>query len=127
MANTLYLQDRLDYRIEGLSRFATPSRNYQLETTSNITHATVQLVGTTHETISAGDATDTCYAIVENLHASATVQYGYDDTGSFVAIGAVSAGDPPARLGRIDTLANLYLKSSVASTPVSVTLIKIAS
>jgi len=127
MANNLILHDRLDYRFDGTTRLSTPPRTFQLDTTSDILHSTVQVVGTTHEAISVGDATDTCYAIVENLHATATVQYGYDVASVFTAIGSLAAGDPPLRLGRISVLANLYLKSSVAATPVSVTLVKIAS
>lgn len=127
MSNTLFVQDKIDYRTDSVSRFSTPGRTFQIETTSSITHATTQIVGTTHELISAGDATDACYVTIENIHTTAIVQYGYDTASVFTPIAEIHAGDPPARLGRAASLAGLYLKSSTASTPVIVTLVKIAS
>jgi hypothetical protein len=126
MSNRLVVSDRVEFSADSVARFSTPARTFSIATTSSISHFTTQLVGTTHEQISVGDATDTCYVTVENLHPTAVVEYGYDTTGTFTPIGSMSPSDPPVRLGRASSLAAIYLKSSIAATPVSVTLVKIA-
>lgn len=127
MANTIRFIDSFFYLDDGSIVRQRPQRTYEIATTSEIVHDTIQVVGTTHAQISVGSATDVCYAEVQNLHATAVVQYGYDSGGTFVPVGSLNPGDPPARLGRIPTLANLYLDSDTASTPVRVILSKIVS
>lgn len=127
MANTIRFIDSFFYLDDGSTVRQRPQRTYEIATTSEIVVDNIQVVGTTHAAIDVGSATDVCYCEVQNLHATAIVQYGYDSTGSFVAVGTLNPGDPPARLGRIPTLANLYLDSDTASTPVRVVLCKIAS
>ena len=127
MANTIRFIDSFFYLDDGSTVRQRPQRTYEIATTSEIVVDNIQVVGTTHAAIDVGSATDVCYCEVQNLHATAIVQYGYDDTGSFVPVGTLNPGDPPARLGRIPTLANLYLDSDTASTPVRVVLCKIAS
>lgn len=127
MANTIRYIDSFFYLDDGSVVRQRPQKTFEITTTSDVVHDTIQLVGTTHAAISAGSATDVCYAEIQNLHATAIVQYGYDSTGTFVPVGTLNPGDPPARLGRIPTLANLYLDSDTASTPIRVILSKIAS
>ena len=127
MANTIRFIDSFFYLDDGAIVRQRPQKTYQISTTSEIVHDTIQVVGTTHAAISTGSATDVCYVEIQNLHATAIIQYGYDDTGSFVPVGTLKPGDPPARLGRVPTLANLYLDSDTASTPVRLILCKIAS
>jgi len=106
---------------------STPQTETTVTTTSDLISDATQVVGTTHEVIAAGDVTDTAMAIIENIHATATISVGGDSGGAFVKWFDIAAGDPPAQLPRVGTLASTYLKSSTASTPVKVTLIKIAS
>jgi hypothetical protein len=127
MANTIRYIDSFSYLDDGSLIRQRPNRTYEIPTTSEVVHDTIQLVGTTHAQVSVGSATDVCYGEVQNLHATAVVQYGYDSTGTFVPVGTLNPGDPPARLGRIPTLANLYLDSDTAATPVRVLLCKIVS
>lgn len=97
------------------------------DTTSDIYSDNTQLVGTTHGVVDAGDATDDVMMLVENLHASAVVEVGGDDASSFVSWFKIPAGSPPAVVPIVSSLAATYLKSSVASTPVRVTLVKVAA
>jgi len=127
MTNTIRYIDSFFYLDDGSVVRQRPQKTYEIATTSEVVHDTIQLVGTTHAAVIAGSATDVCYAEIQNLHATAIIQYGYDSTGTFVPVGTLNPGDPPARLGRIPTLANLYLDSDTASTPVRVILSKIAS
>lgn len=127
MANTIRFIDAFFFLDDGSIERQRPQKTYEISTTSDIVHDTIQVVGTTHAAISVGSATDVCYAEIQNRHATAVVQYGYDSGGTFVPVGSVNPGDPPARLGRIPTLANLYLDSDTADTPVRVILSKIAA
>lgn len=127
MANTIRYIDSFFYLDDGTTVRQRPQKTFEITTTSDVVHDTIQLVGTTHTAISTGSATDVCYAEIQNLSATAIVQYGYDSTGTFVPVGTLNPNDPPARLGRIPTLANLYLDSDTASTPIRVILSKIAS
>jgi hypothetical protein len=127
MANTIRYIDSFAYLDDGAIVRQRPQKTYEIATTSEVVVDSIQLVGTTHAAVAAGSATDTCYCEIQNLHATAIVQYGYDSTGTFVAVGTLNPGDPPARLGRIPTLASLYLDSNTASTPVRVILTKIAA
>lgn len=95
-------------------------------TTSELNTDNVQIVGTTHETIAAGDVTDSAACRIENLHATAIISVGGDSAGSFVKWFDVPPGEV-AYLPRVGTLASTYLESDTASTPVQITLIKVAS
>jgi len=125
MANTIRFTESSFWLDDGTIVRQRPSKTFEISTTSDVVVDNIQLVGTTHAIVDIGSATDTCYCELQNLHATAVVQYGYDSGGSFVAVGTLSPSDPPARLGRIPTLANLYLDSDTASTPVRVVLCKI--
>lgn len=127
MSNTIRFVDSFFYLDSGVIVRQRPSRTYEIATTSEVVHDTIQLVGTTHAQISTGSATDVCYAEVQNLSSTAVIQYGYDSSGTFVPVGTLNPNDPPVRLGRVPTLANLYLDSNTASTPVRVILTKIVS
>jgi hypothetical protein len=127
MANTIRFTDSFFYLDDGTVVRQRPTRTYEISTTSEVVHDTIQLVGTTHAAISTGSATDVCYAEIQNLSSTAVIQYGYDSTGTFVPVGTLNPSDPPARLGRVPTLANLYIDSDTASTPVRVILTKIVS
>lgn len=125
MANTIRFIDSFFYLDNGSTVRQRPQKTYEIATTSDVVLDAIQLVGTTHAAVAVGSATDTCFCEIQNLHDTAILQYGYDSGGSFVAVGTLNPGDPPARLGRIPTLANLYLDSNTASTPVRVVLCKI--
>lgn len=125
MANTIRFIDSFFYLDDGSTVRQRPQKTYEIATTSDIVLDAIQLVGTTHAAVAVGSATDTCFCEIQNLHDTAILQYGYDSSGSFVAVGTLNPGDPPARLGRVPVLANLYLDSNTASTPVRVVLCKI--
>jgi hypothetical protein len=127
MANTIRYIDSFFYLDDGSIVRQRPQRTYEIATTSEVVVDNIQLVGTTHAAVAAGSATDVCYVEIQNLSSSAVIQYGYDSGGTFVAVGTLNPSDPPARLGRVPTLANLYLDSNTASTPVRVILSKIVS
>jgi hypothetical protein len=101
-----------------------PLKEVETATTSELNTENVQIVGTTHEVIAAGDVTDAAAARIENLHATAIVSVGGDAAGSFVKWFDIPPGEV-AYLPRVGTLASTYLDSTAASTPVSVTLIKV--
>ena len=127
MANTIRYIDSFFYLDDGSIVRQRPQRTYEISTTSEVVVDNIQLVGTTHAAVAAGSATDVCYVEIQNLSSAAIIQYGYDSTGTFVPVGTLNPSDPPARLGRVPTLANLYLDSDTASTPVRVILSKIVS
>lgn len=127
MANAIKTLFRWQWwRDDALDR-SPPSKEVEVETTSELFFDNTQIVGTTHELMAVADVTDDAMAIVENLHATATVQIGVDDGGVFVPVVDIPAASPAAVLPVVSTLAATYLQSSVASTPVRVTLIKIAA
>ncbi len=95
-------------------------------TTSELNTDNVQIVGTTHEVIAAGDVTDNAACRIENLHATAIISVGGDAAGSFVKWFDVPPGEV-AYLPRVGALASTYLDSDTASTPVQITLIKVAT
>jgi hypothetical protein len=127
MSNSIKTTIKLDW-LEGntLSR-QIPTKTFSVSTTSSLLSDNTQLVGTTHEAIAAGDVTDDAFVMVQNLHATALVQIGIDDSSVFVPVIDIPAGGPPAILPVASTLTSTYLKSSVATTPVRVTLIKIVA
>lgn len=127
MSNTIKAQIRIDYLSANSIVRSIPNRVFEVPTTSDIISDNTQVVGTTHAAIDAGDVTDDAMAIIENLHATALVRIGGDASTVFVPWIEIPAGGPPAILPVITALASTYLISSVASTPVRVTLIKIVA
>jgi len=127
MANSIKVSSRLERLRNSVSVQAPPLSQVTVATTSELSLDGVQVVGTTHEVVAAGDVTDDAYMEVENLHATALVQIGGDAAGTFVPWCDIPAGYPEARFPIVSTLATTYLKSSVASTPVRVKLVKISS
>lgn len=127
MANEARTTLKFDYLESNLFVRSIPTKVASVATTSNIVSDATQVVGTTHALIAAGDVTDDAMAIVENLHATALVRIGGDAAGTFVPWIKIPAGGPPAILPVVATLASTYLISSVASTSVRVTLIKIVA
>lgn len=126
MANEVKFMSRLQFWRESVNVKNPPSKEVSVTTTSQLKLESVQVVGTTHELIAAGDVTDSAMVQVENLHATAIVSVGHDSTGSFVTWFTIPPGEK-AHLPRLSSLAGTYLKSDTASTSVEVTLIKIAS
>jgi len=127
MANAIKTTIKVEYSESGVLIRSLPMRAFDVATTSNLLSDNTQLVGTTHEQVVVGDVTDDATMIVENLHATALVQIGIDDAAVFVPVVDIPAGGPPAVLPVASSLAATYLQSSVASTPVRVTLVKIVA
>jgi hypothetical protein len=125
MSNQIKTAIRWQYWRDNVMVRSTPQTEITVETTSELFSDNTQVVGTTHELLAAGDVTDNAFAVIENLHATATVEIGGDDTSVFVPWLTIPAGGPPLVIPRITALADTYIKSSVASTPVRVTLIKV--
>ena len=127
MPNAIKTTLKIEYLEDNLVRRSVPTRVFGVETTSNILSDNTQLVGTSHAAIDIGDVTDDAMMIIENLHATATVQVGGDDSAVFVPWIDIPAGGPPAIIPIVTALADTYLQSSVASTPVRVTMIKVVA
>lgn len=127
MANAIKTLLRWQYWRDDVLDRSQPAKETETATTSELLFDNTQIVGTTHELLAIGDVTDDAMAIVENLHATASVQIGIDDGGVFVPVIDIPAGATPAVLPIVSTLAATYLQASAASTPVRVTLIKIAA
>jgi hypothetical protein len=126
MTNKIKMAMRLQFWRDNAVVKNPPLKEVETETTSELNTENVQIVGTTHEVIAAGDVTDAAACRIENLHATAIVSVGGDDTGSFVKWFDIPPGEV-AFLPRVGALASTYLDSDTASTPVSVTLIKIVA
>jgi hypothetical protein len=127
MANAIKTTIKVEYSESGALVRSLPLRVFEVATTSNLLSDNTQLVGTTHEQVVVGDVTDDAMMIVQNLHATALVQIGIDDAAVFVPVVDIPAGGPPAVLPVASSLVATYLQSSVASTPVRVTLVKIVA
>jgi hypothetical protein len=125
MANAIRTTIKVEYFEGNAIVRSIPSRVYNVVTTSGIVSDNTQLVGTTHEQVAIGDVTDDAFLMVQNMHATALVQVGLDVSTVFTPLVDIPAGGPPAIIPIASTLADTYLKSSVASTPVRVTLIKV--
>jgi len=102
-----------------------PQAQEEVASTSNKTHQTVQMVGTTEEQISVGDVPNLAMCIVKNLHATAVVTVGLVVAAVYYPLIRIPAGET-AKLPRLDAVASVHLRSSVASTPVLVSLYEIA-
>lgn len=125
MANAIKTTVKFEYLQDSTLARLLPLRAFEVATTSDLLSDNTQLVGTAHELVAVGDVTDDAMVIVENLHATALVQIGRDVASVFDPVIDIPAGGPPAVLPVASSLASTYLKSSVASTPVRVTLVKI--
>jgi hypothetical protein len=127
MSNTLRISQKREWIESGSVARPGQLRPVSIVTTSDLIDEKTQIVGTTHEVIAVGDMTDDAYVEISNPHATAVVQIGVDDTGVFVPLIDIPPGYPAAVIPQASTLAAMYLKSSVASTPVRVTLVKIVA
>ena len=127
MANEIRVSTKFDLLRDNVNTRNVPLRQVSIATTSELYSDNTQIVGTTHEVLVAGDVTDDALLIVENLHATATVEIGIDDSGSFVSVITIPPGYPPAVIPVASSLAATYLESDTASTPVRVTLVKIVA
>jgi hypothetical protein len=127
MANEIKIKQNFEFWRNSVRTENLPLTEETVTTTSDLCDIKTQIIGTTHEVVAAGDMTDTVMMLVYNLHATATVSIGGDSGGSFVKWIDIAAGDPPAQIPRVGTLATTYLKSTSASTNVRVVLVKIAS
>jgi hypothetical protein len=125
MSNAIRTTIKVEYFEDNAIVRSIPSRVYNVVTTSGIVSDNTQLVGTTHEQVAIGDVTDDAFLMVQNMHATALVQVGLDVSTVFTPLVDIPAGGPPAIIPIASTLADTYLKSTVASTPVRVTLIKV--
>jgi len=118
---------RLEVATTTQSTHVIPQVTYTQLTTNEIVNDAVQLIGTSHEQLELGDATDDLFCRIENRHATALLEVGIDDASVFVSVFKIPAGGPPAILPLLSVAADLYLKSSVASTPARITLCKIVA
>ena len=126
MANSFRFTSQLQFARSSVVVRNPPQKVVEKTTTSELNTDNVQIVGTTHEVIAAGDVTDSAACRIENLHATAIISVGGDSGGSFVKWFDVPPGEV-AYLPRVGALASTYLDSDTASTPVQVTLIKVAA
>lgn len=126
MSNSFRFSSQLQFSRSSVVVRNPPMKIVEKTTTSELNTDNVQIVGTTHEVIAAGDVTDSAACRIENLHATAIISVGGDSGGSFVKWFDVPPGEV-AYLPRVGTLASTYLDSDTASTPVQITLIKVAS
>ena len=126
MSNSFKFISQLQFSRSSVVVKNPPQKVVEKTTTSELNTDNVQIVGTTHEVIAAGDVTDSAACRIENLHATAIVSVGGDSGGSFVKWFDVPPGEV-AYLPRVGTLASTYLDSDTASTPVQVTLIKVVT
>jgi hypothetical protein len=127
MSNAVTVETRIQYKRSGVTVQSGPLARVEIATTSEITRTGTQVVGTTHEVLDIGDVTDDAMLIVENLHATAEVQIGGDESSVFVPWVTIPAGYPQAVFPVVPALAEVYLKSDTASTPVQVRLFKIVA
>jgi hypothetical protein len=127
MSNTLRISQKREWiESAGVNR-PGQLRQIAIVTTSDLIDEKTQIVGTAHEVIAVGDMTDDAYVEISNPHATAVVQIGIDDSSVFVPLIDIPPGYPAAVIPQASALADLCLKSSVASTPVRVTLVKIVA
>lgn len=125
MSNSLKISSRWQFLRGSIIARQNSMTETTVTTTSELNLDSTQVVGTTHELIAVGDVTDDAVAIIENLHATATVLVGGDSAGAFVEWFSIPPGYPAAIIPQVGALASTYLKASAASTPVRVTLVKV--
>lgn len=128
MANKIRTTLRRDY-LDSNSVIirSSPSKTTDVSTTSDLVIDNVQVVGTTHEVIEKGDATDDCLAYIENLSSTNTVLVGGDSAGSFVEWFSIPPGYPSAVIPQVGALTSTYIKGSGAGTNVRVVLCKVSA
>ena len=127
MTNQVKISTKMDLWRSNVNVRNVPLTQISVDTTSELFSDNTQIAGTSHEVVAAGDVTDDAMVLVENLHATATVEIGGDDTGAFVSWITIPPGYPPAVIPLASSLAATYLKSDTSSTPVRVTLVKIVA
>jgi hypothetical protein len=127
MANTIRITTRIEYLDESTpSPPSVSSKTTSITTTSAIHAQVTQIVGTSHELITAGDQTDDVVCMVENKSASATLSLGVVVSATYYPLLDIPAGER-AILPRLDALASTYIKSTAASTNALVTLYKVVA
>lgn len=124
MANSIRTTIRAEFLRDSVIRHTLPSKTETVATTSDVIHSTTQLVGTTHEVISAGDATDNVLTMLENLHATAYVEVGVVVSATFYPVFKIPAGET-AKMPRTSVLATTYVKASAVDTTLLVTHYKV--
>ena len=125
MSNTIRTIMSVTNFIEGTQSYGTiPQLTEDVVTFSSKLHQTVQVVGTTHEVISAGDTPDDAMVIIRNLSTTATVSVGVDVSAVFYPLLDIPPGET-SKLSRLSAVAATYLKSTAASTSVLVSLYEI--
>lgn len=127
MSNTIRTVLGASYLIEGTaSPGAIPQRATSVSTSSSVITQSVQIVGTTHEAIAAGDVTDDAMAILINQSDSETITVGGDDAAAFVPWFDIPPGEE-AKLPRLSAIAGTYVQASDADTPLLVSLYKVVA
>jgi hypothetical protein len=127
MTNSVKMIQKIDYIRGGVTVRPGATQQTTIETTSELMIENTQIVGTTHELITAGDLTDDVFAVIENLDDTETVQVGGDASTVFVEWFTIPPGHPKAILPNVGALASTYLKATGANTPVRVSLYKIVA
>jgi hypothetical protein len=125
MANQIKTSFKYELWRDSVNVRNAPLKTVSIDTTSELMLENTQIVGTSHELLAANDVTDDAVLIVENIHATATIEIGGDSTGSFVSWFTIPPGYPIAVFPVVSSLAATYLRSDTASTPIKITLVKI--
>lgn len=125
MSNTIRTISSTQNLVGGVASVgAIPQSTEDVLTDSSQLHQTTQIVGTSHEVISAGDMVDDCLCFIKNAHASAVVSVGVDVGAVFYPLFTIPAGET-SKLSRLESLAGTYIKSSAVSTSVIISLYEI--
>lgn len=126
MPNYITSTFSLDRTLENLRGSATiPSEQEQIVTTSKRALQNTQEVGIANTILVYNDMTDNCMVLLKNLHATAIVQVGVVVAAVFYPLFSIPPGQR-SKMSRATVLANVYLKSDVATTEVEVSIYKIA-
>lgn len=100
-----------------------PTAQQQIDTVSVRRSITTQIVGTTEEVVAYGDLSATeCLAYMRCLTDGAEITYGTVVSATYYPIGVLNSALGYAKLGIVDNLANLYVKSDTADTEVEIVL-----
>lgn len=125
MSSVIRTTTTIDNVVNGSRSFGSiPQQIESVTTYSDKLHQTVQVVGTAEEVISSGDVPSDAMCVVRNMHATAVVSIGVVVSAVFYPLAKIPAGET-AKLPRLEAISGTYLKSSVSSTPVLVTLFEI--
>lgn len=101
-----------------------PQTQEEVLTDSSAFSQSTQLVGTSHEAIAGGDVADSAMCLIKNVHATATVSVGIEESAVFYPLLEIPPGET-AKLPRLTSLAGTFLKSDETDTPVVVSLYEI--